>query len=151
MQQREARLHELIEPTVISLGFELVGVLWRGGHSRGLMRIYIDHRDGVTLDDCTRVSHRVSGLLDVEDLPTSEYDLEVSSPGVDRPLFVEGDFTRFAGASMKVVLRAPVAGQRRFTGTLGGYEDGVVLVDEHGVRHRFPISEIDCARLAPQW
>ena len=67
MHERERRLHTLIEPTVASLGFELVGVLCRGGRSRGLIRIYIDHDDGVTVDDCARVSHRVNGLLDVED------------------------------------------------------------------------------------
>ena len=81
-----------------------------------------------------------------------EYDLEVSSPGADRALFVERDFVRFAGAGrLEVTLRGPCAGRRRFTGTLGGYEDGVVLVDEHGVEHRFAISEIESARLVPQW
>ena len=151
MRERETRLYELIEPTVTSLGFELVGVQWRGGRSRGLIRVYIDHDEGVTVDDCAQVSHRVNGLLDVEDPMPGEYDLEVSSPGVDRPLFVERDFARFAGACLEVTLHGPIAGQRRFTGTLGGYEDGVVLVDEHGIEHRFAISEIDSARLVPQW
>ena len=151
MHEREARLFGLIEPTVTSLGFELVGVLWRGGRSRSLVRIYIDREEGVTVDDCARVSHRVNGLLDVEDPVPGEYDLEVSSPGADRPLFVERDFARFAGAGLKVTLHRPVAGRRRFTGTLGGYEGGVVLVDEHGAEHRFAISEIDSARLVPQW
>ena len=151
MRERETRLYELIEPTVTSLGFELVGVLWRDGHSRGLIRIYIDRDEGVTVDDCARVSHRVNGLLDVEDPVPGEYDLEVSSPGVDRPLFVERDFARFAGADMKVTLRTPFAGRRRFTGTLGGYREGVVLVDEHGEEHRFAISEIESANLVPRW
>ena len=151
MHEREARLFGLIEPTVTSLGFELVGVLWHGGRSRDLVRLYIDHEEGVTVDDCARVSHRVNGLLDVEDPVPGEYDLEVSSPGADRPLFVERDFARFAGAALEVTLHGPVAGRRRFTGTLGGYEDGVVLVDEHGAEHRFAISEIDSARLVPQW
>ena len=151
MHERQARLFGLIEPTVTSLGFELVGVLWRGGRSRGLVRVYIDREEGVTVDDCVRVSHRVNGLLDVEDPVPGKYDLEVSSPGADRPLFVERDFARFAGARLKVTLHTPVAGRRRFTGTLGGYEGGVVLVDEHGVKHRFAIPEIDSARLVPQW
>ena len=151
MREREMRLYELIEPTVTSLGFELVGVLWRDGRSRSLIRIYVDHGEGVTVDDCARVSHRVNGLLDVADPIPGEYDLEVSSPGVDRPLFVERDFTRFAGADLKLMLRSPCAGRRRFTGTLGGYRDGVVLVDEHGTEHRFAISEIESARLVEQW
>ena len=151
MRERETRLYELIEPTVHSLGFELVGVLWRDRRPRSLIRVYIDHSEGVTVDDCARVSHRVNGLLDVADPMAGEYDLEVSSPGMDRPLFVERDFVRFAGADLMVTLRSPFAGQRRFTGTLGGYRDGVVLVDEHGMEHRFAISEIESARLVPQW
>ena len=151
MRERETRLYELIEPTVNSLGFELVGVLWRQGQSRSLVRIYIDHDEGVTVDDCARVSHRVNGLLDVEDPMPGEYDLEVSSPGVDRPLFVERDFVRFAGADLKLTLRSPFAGRRQFAGTLGGYRDGVVLVDEHGMEHRFAISEIESAKLVPHW
>ena len=151
MREREERLRELIEPTVVSLGFDLVGVTWRGGRSRGLVRIYIDRVEGVTVNDCAEVSHRVNGVLDVEDPIPGEYDLEVSSPGVDRLLFVERDFIRFAGADLKVTLHRPIAGQRRFTGTLRGYEDGVVLVDEHGIEHRFAIPEIESARLIPQW
>ena len=151
MRERETRLYELIEPTVATLGFELVGVQLRGGCSRGLVRVYIDRDEGVTVDDCARVSHRVNGLLDVEDPMPGEYDLEVSSPGVDRPLFVERDFDRFAGSGLRVTLRNPFAGRRRFTGTLGGYRDGVVLVDEHGAEHRFAISEIESANLVPQW
>ena len=151
MREREMRLYESIEPTVNSLGFELVGVLWRDGRSRSLIRIYIDRDEGVTVDDCARVSHRVNGLLDVADPIPGEYDLEVSSPGADRPLFVERDFARFAGADLMVTLRSPCAGRRRFTGTLGGYRDGVVLVDERGTEHCFAISEIESARLVAQW
>ena len=151
MREQESRLFELIEPTVASLGFELIGVQWRGGRSRGLMRIYIDRDEGVTVGDCAEVSHRVNGVLDVEDPVSGQYDLEVSSPGLDRPLFFERDFVRFAGAGLKVTLRRPVAGRRRFTGTLRGYEEKVVLVDEQGAEHRFAIAEIDSARLVPQW
>ena len=151
VRERERQLYELIEPTVAALGFELVGVLLRGDRSRGLIRVYIDREEGVTVGDCAQVSHRVNGLLDVEDPIPDEYDLEVSSPGVDRPLFMERDFTRFAGADLKVTLSSPVAGQRRFTGTLGGYEDGVLLVDDHGIEHCFEISQIESARLVPQW
>ena len=151
MRERERRLYELIEPTVDALGFELVGVLLRSGRPRGLIRVYIDHEEGVTVDDCAQVSHRVAGLLDVEDPIPGEYDLEVSSPGADRPLFMERDFSRFAGAGLTVTLSAPVAGRRRFTGMLGGYDDGVVLIDDQGIRHCFEISRIESARLVPQW
>ena len=151
MRERETKLYELIEPTVTALGFELVGVLLRGGRSRGLIRVYIDRDGGVTVDDCARVSDRVNGLLDVADPMPGEYDLEVSSPGLDRPLFFERDFARFTGTGLKVTLHRPVEGRRRFAGTLGGYDDGVLLVDEQGTEHRFAISDIESARLAPQW
>ncbi len=151
MRERERRLYGLIEPTVLALGFELVGVRWRDGKSRGLIRVYIDRKEGVTVDDCANVSHRVTGLLDVADPVPGEYDLEVSSPGSDRPLFVERDFVRFAGAALEVTLRSPVAGRRRLSGTLGGYREGVVVVDEHGVEHCLAISDIESARLVSQW
>ena len=151
MREREIRLYELMGPTVNGLGFELVGVEVRGGRSRGVVRVYIDRDQGVTVDDCARVSHRIGGLLDVADPIPGEYDLEVSSPGLDRPLFLERDFVRFAGTDLQVTLYSPVAGRRRFAGTLGGYEDGVLLVDEHGAEHRFAITDIESARLVPQW
>ena len=144
-------MYEWIEPAVTGLGFELAGVEMGGGRARGLIRVYIDCDDGVTVDDCARVSHRVAGLLDVADPMPGEYDLEVSSPGLDRPLFFERDFIRFAGTGVRVTLRSPVAGRRRFAGTLGGYDDGVVLVDEQGTEHRFAIGDIESARLVPQW
>jgi len=151
MRERERRLYELIEPTVLALGFELVGVLWRDGKSRDLIRVYIDREEGVTVDDCANASYRVTGLLDVADPVPGEYDLEVSSPGSDRPLFVERDFIRFAGAGLKVTLRGPVAGRRRLVGTLGGYREGVRVIDEHGMEHCFAISDIESARLVSQW
>lgn len=151
MRDQEVRLRALIEPTVISLGFELVGVVWRGGSGRGLVQVYIDKDDGITVDDCARISHRVSGLFDVENPISGEYDLEVSSPGADRPLFVEQDFRRFAGSGVRLTLQIPQQGQRRFTGTLGGYDDGVILVDVDGMEHRFALSAIDSVRLIPQW
>ena len=151
MREGERRLYELIEPTVNALGFELVGVQLRGGRSRGLARVYIDRDEGVTVDDCARVSHRINGLLDVEDPMPGEYDLEVSSPGADRPLFVERDFVRFRGADVQLTVRIPLAGRRRFTGTLGGFRDGVLLVDEHGTEHCFALSQIESAWLTPQW
>ena len=151
MRERERRLCELIEPTVLALGFELVGVLWRDGKSRGLVRVYIDREEGVTVDDCANASYRGPGVLEVADPVPGEYDLEVSSPGSDRPLFVERDFVRFAGADLRVRLRSPVAGRHRLTGTLGGYREGVVLIDEHGMEHCFAISDIESARLVPQW
>ena len=113
MPRESAELRKLLEPAVSALGFELVGVEFVSGR-RGLLRLYIDSEDGVTIDDCQAVSHQVSGLLDVEDPIQGQYSLEVSSPGLDRPLFRAADFERFAGHEVSLRLVAPVEGRRKF-------------------------------------
>ncbi|WP_025769376.1 ribosome maturation factor RimP [Thioalkalivibrio sp. HK1] len=160
MRAQEERLYALIEPTVLSLGFDLVCVfLQRAGKStRASMQVLIDRKagseesGGVTLDDCAKVSHRIGGLLDVEIEMPDAFDLEVSSPGADRPLCRERDFVRFAGSESEIVLRKAIEGRRRFVGELGGCDDGVVvMVEEGGIEHRFELAAIKSARLVPQW
>ena len=150
MARESAELRRLIEPAVTALGFELVGVEFIHGKS-GLLRIYIDHEGGVSVDDCKSVSYQVSGLLDVEDPIRGQYTLEVSSPGLDRPLFQARDYERFAGHQVSLRLSVPVAGRRRFKGTLIGLRDDQVvlkMVDEELV---VPLHEIDQARLVPDY
>ncbi len=147
MQYRDPRLTALIRPAVEALGYELVGVEYRRGRKGALLRVYIDHREGVTLDDCARVSHQVSGVLDVEDPIVEQYDLEVSSPGLDRPLFEPEHFERFAGQRVRIRLSPPVDGRRKFTGVLLGIEDGQVRVDEDGIERRVPLEAVSTARL----
>ena len=103
------------------MGYELVGVqmLNAGKHGKTL-RIYIDHADGITLDDCAAVSHQFSGVLDVEDPVSGNYDLEVSSPGLDRPLFVAEHFARFTGEQVKIRTLSPHDGRRKLSGELKG-------------------------------
>ena len=149
MQHRDVRLKGLIKPAVEALGYELVGVEYRRGRRRALVRVYIDQPDGITLDDCARVSHQVSGVLDVEDPIVEQYDLEVSSPGLDRPLFEPEHFERFAGQRVRVRMSPPVDGRRKFTGVLLGIEDGQVRVDEDGVERRVPLESVSAARLVP--
>ncbi len=164
MRREEKRLYALIEPTVLALGFDLVCVFWcrsRGndrGTTRSRMQILIDRKaaseeqGAITLDDCAKVSHRIGGLLDVELSVPEAFDLEVSSPGADRPLCRERDFVRFAGSVSEIVLRKAIDGRRRFEGRLGGYENhSVVMVDEEGIEHRFELAAIASARLVPQW
>ncbi|NCF10456.1 MAG: ribosome maturation factor RimP [Gammaproteobacteria bacterium] len=147
MRQAPAKLRELIEPIITGLGYEAVGIelLSQGGGE--LLRIYIDQAGGVTVDDCERVSHQVSGMLDVEDPISGEYTLEVSSPGIDRPLFRCEDFARFAGQRAKLRLRAPRAGRARYTALLRGVEGDEVLLEVEGEALRIAYDEIDQARL----
>jgi len=151
MRQAPANVQKLIEPAVVTLGYELVGVeyLPQGKHS--LLRVYIDAEDGITLDDCSRVSHQLSGLLDVEDVIQGHYNLEVSSPGLDRPLFKAEHFQQFAGHPVKIRLSLPKDGRRKFSGILRGMQDGNVIVEfeEHEVQ--LPLDIIEKANLIPEF
>ncbi len=150
MPRESAELRTLLEPAVSALGFELVGVEFISGR-RGLLRLYIDSDDGVTVDDCQSVSHQVSGLLDVEDPIQGQYSLEVSSPGLDRPLFRAADFERFAGHEVRLRLVAPVEGRRKFRGVLAGMRDGRVVVQVEEQELVVTLEEIDEARLVPDY
>jgi ribosome maturation factor RimP len=151
MSRQPAQLRQLIEATVEGLGYELVGVEYQGGASNGLLRIYIDHEDGITLDDCQAVSHQVSGLLDVEDPIAGRYALEVSSPGLDRPLFQARDYARFAGQQVKVRMHGLIQGRRNFTGQLLGLEGDNVIVEVDGEEYVLPLDQVDQARLIPEY
>jgi ribosome maturation factor RimP len=148
---KDAALHALIEPVVSAMGFELWGIdhLSQGKHSR--LVIYIDHEDGVSVDDCADVSRQVSAVLDVEDPVPGEYRLEVSSPGMDRPLFTLEQFERYAGHVVAVKLRLPFDGRRKFQGLLAGVESDEVLLQIDGEEYCFPIEGIDQARVVPQF
>ncbi len=151
MAIKDAALHALIEPVVSAMGFELWGIdhLSQGKHSR--LVIYIDHQDGVSVDDCADVSRQVSAVLDVEDPVPGEYRLEVSSPGMDRPLFTLEQFERYAGHVVAVKLRLPFDGRRKFQGLLAGVESDEVLLQIDGEEYCFPIEGIDQARVVPQF
>ncbi|WP_280548882.1 MULTISPECIES: ribosome maturation factor RimP [unclassified Halomonas] len=151
MAIKDAALHALIEPVVSAMGFELWGIdhLSQGKHSR--LVIYIDHQDGVSVDDCADVSRQVSAVLDVEDPVPGEYRLEVSSPGMDRPLFTLEQFARYAGHVVAVKLRLPFDGRRKFQGLLAGVESDEVLLQIDGEEYCFPIEGIDQARVVPQF
>jgi ribosome maturation factor RimP len=150
MPRESAELRKLIEPAVTALGFELVGVEFISGR-RGLLRVYIDGEGGISVDDCQAVSHQVSGLLDVEDPIPGQYSLEVSSPGLDRPLFRHADFERFAGAEVRVRLVAPLDGRRKFRGVLLGVREGKVVVQSEQQELVVALDEIAEARLVPDY
>ncbi|OUR74414.1 ribosome maturation factor RimP [Methylophaga sp. 41_12_T18] len=137
----------LIEAPIESLGYELVGVDYNKNGQDTILRIYIDSDQGISIEDCERVSHQVSGILDVEEPITAAYSLEVSSPGFDRPLFKERDFKRFSGSKAKISMKLPIDGRRNFTGVLQGCDDGEVLIEVDGEVYALPISKLAKARL----
>ena len=142
-------LAKLLEPTVERLGYELVDLEVRLGGKGGLVRVFIDKPEGIDLDDCEKVSLAVSALLDVEDPVPGNYNLEVSSPGLDRKLTKVEHFQRFEGEIVKVQMRFPIEGRRRFRGTLVSSDDENIVVDVDGESHSLPLKTIDTARLVP--
>ena len=145
------RLTNMIEPAVAAAGFELLGVEYvRAGHSSTLP-VYIDHEDGILVDDCAIVSRQIGAVLDVEDPISSEYNLEVSSPGADRPLFKLAHYEALVGEKIAVQLQIPVASRRKFTGELTTIEgeDLTFLVDGNPFSVAF--SQIKKANLVPNF
>lgn len=142
---------ELLEPTVKALGYELIDIDLKLGGSDGLLRLYINSDQGISLDDCSVVSEQVSALLDVEDLIPGQYRLEVSSPGTDRVLRTEQHLLQFAGQRVKIQTHELINGRKRFAGELKGMRDELVVVDIDGNEIEIPFDKIKRARLAPQF
>lgn len=151
MQGTQAELRRLIESGVKALGFELVDVELSGGSRHATLRIYIDSPAGVNVDNCAKVSRQLSALLEVEDPLPGSYTLEVSSPGLDRPLVTPADFTRYVGETIKVRMRQPLMGRKNFTGRLVevAAEHAVVEVDKEQFDLAF--DAMDRARLVPKF
>ncbi|MFO1758797.1 ribosome maturation factor RimP [Pseudomonas aeruginosa] len=151
MSSKLEQLQALLAPVVEALGYECWGVefISQGRHS--VLRVYIDRPEGILIDGCEAVSRQVSGILDVEDPISGEYTLEVSSPGMDRPLFTLEQFAKHAGEQVKIRLRSPYEGRRNYQGILRGVEeqDVVVLVDDH--EYLLPIDSIDKANIIPRF
>jgi len=135
---------KLVEITVNGLGYELVDIERSG---RGLLRVFIDKPEGISVDDCQTVSNQLTRLFLVENV---DYDrLEVSSPGLDRALKKEADFVRFAGQKAQLKLRVPMAGRKNFVGVIDAVNDGVLQLDVDGSQVTIEISNLDKARLVP--
>ncbi len=122
------KLNEMFAPVVAGLGYEFVGLEYKSGASPSILRIYIDHENGITVDDCATVSRQVSAILDVEDPIKGEYTLEVSSPGFDRPLFTIEQYQKYVDAKIKCKLRMPHNGRRNFTGKLLEVTDEQIIL-----------------------
>ncbi len=151
MRQVPEKIQRIVEDVVTSMGYELVGVEHLMHDKSGVLRVYIDKNQGIMLDDCQAVSHQLSGVLDVEDPVPGNYNLEISSPGLDRPLFKPGDFERFAGQSIKVKLVRAQQGRKNYKGILQGWQGNEVIIDMQGQEVRLSLDNIDQARLAPEF
>lgn len=138
---------DLVEAVLDEMGFELVDVEFLAKQSRWVLGLYIDKPGGVTIDDCAQVSREIGYLIDVKDVIDHEYVLEVSSPGLNRPLKKERDFRWARGKRVKVKMLAPLEGRRNFTGTLKNFEAGTLYVEMEGGLVALPWREVDKARV----
>ncbi len=145
--EKTEELQAIIEPVADAMGFEVVRISFGGG-GRPILQIMAERPDGtMTVEDCTRLSRELSVVLDVENPVPGEYMLEVSSPGIDRPLTRLKDFERYAGFDAKLELYEPVNGQRRWRGVLAGVENDQVALADQNEKHLFGFSEIRKAKL----
>ena len=146
-----SRLRDLLLPTVEALGYELLGVEFFPAGASSVMRVYIDADEGIVVDDCSKVSRQVSAVLDVEDPIAGQYTLEVSSPGLDRPLFSLEQFERFLGHQVKMELRAMHEGRRRLRGTIESVvDDCVAVLDDDGTTYTVAVDVVAKANLVPE-
>ena len=150
MSSRERQICDLLEPSVSGLGYELVGVELEGSEVRSVLRIFIDREAGITVGDCEQVSRQIGAVLDVEDPIPESYVLEVSSPGLDRPLLTADHFVRFAGHPVRLRTTEPMDGRRGWKGRLVGCRDGNVVVREGDEERIIPLGLVGKANLVPE-
>jgi ribosome maturation factor RimP len=143
-----SRVRQLIEPAIGDLGFDIVRIQL-AGKKKPCMQVMVERKDGqgITVDDCAQVSRAISAILDVEDPIKGTYTLEVSSPGIDRPLVRIGDFERFQGFQAKIETNRPIDGRRRFRGKLLGVEGESVRIEVEGGEVTLPHPDIQRAKL----
>ena len=151
MEPLDSTLSQMTRRVVESMGYELVGVEYLGrGSDRAILRVYIDQEAGITLEDCAEVSHQLSGVLDVEDPIPGRYSLEISSPGLNRPLVYPEHFERFRGHRVKLRLAEKVEGRRNLEGSLLGLADGLIQLEVEGRTWEVPLAAVESARLVPE-
>jgi len=142
-------LWDLLEPVVLGMGYELVEIEYQPNPKHGVLRLYIDKESGILLEDCTEVSRQISALIDVEDPIPGHFNLEVSSPGLDRPLRKMEDFIKFTGEVAKIQMAMPMEGQKNFKGRISGVEDDLLILECEDKVVRLPVTAIHKARLVP--
>lgn len=145
------RLNSMLQPLVEDLGYEFVGLEYSANPKNAALVVYIDKPGGIGVEDCEAVSREVAALLDVEDPIPGHYNLEVSSPGLDRPLFTLDHFERFSGEEVQLTAFAPVEGRRKFKGRILGAGDGMVRLEQDGDEVSLEFGNIAKARLVPDY
>ncbi|MEA1889997.1 MAG: ribosome maturation factor RimP [Pseudomonadota bacterium] len=149
MDRLEKKLNDMFEPVVESMAYELVGVELTGSGNGTILRIYIDAEKGITVEDCQAVSYQISGLLDVEDPLQNRYTLEVSSPGLDRPLVKPEHFEQFIGELVKIRSTEPVLGRKNFKGVLESFDGKNLFVEVDNEEYEIPLDIVEKANLVP--
>ncbi len=144
---RNAELEKIIRPAVEATGFEFWGLEYLAQGKHSVLRVYIEHENGIDVDNCAEVSHQVSGVLDLEDPIQGYYNLEVSSPGMDRPLFTEAQFALYQGQDVELRVATAVNGRRKFKGTIEQVEDGIIHVLVDGESYPIPCPQVEKAHL----
>ena len=147
MAKFEQKLTDMLRPAVEETGKNLLGVEYISAGNNSVLRLFIDHENGINVDDCAEVSRQVGAILDVEDPISSEYSLEVSSPGVDKPLFEMAHFQSVIGETINVKSSMPLNGRRKFKGTLVAIEKETLIVEVDGTDYEIVISNVDKANL----
>jgi len=145
MQRASPAIVEIVSPVVTGLGYEFIGAEFGQAENGQTLRVYIDKSEGIVLDDCAVVSRQLNAVLDVEDTIKSAYQLEVSSPGVDRPLFTEEQFRDQLKEVIRVKMADGVDGRRNFKGELVAVNTGIVTVEVDGLDYELPLDDIDQA------
>ncbi len=143
----EQKLTDMLRPAVEETGKTLLGVEFISAGNNSVLRLFIDHENGIDVDDCAEVSRQVGAILDVEDPISSEYNLEVSSPGVDRPLFELSHFQQVVGEIVNVKLSIPLNGRRKFKGILAAIENDTLIVEVDSIDYELAINNVDKANL----
>ncbi len=147
MAKFEQKLTDMLRPAVAETGKELLGVEFVSAGNNSVLRLFIDHENGIDVDDCAEVSRQVGAILDVEDPISSEYNLEVSSPGVDKPLFELAHYQAVVGETINVKLSMPLNGRRKFKGNLVAIENDTLIVDVDGLDYELVLNNVDKANL----
>ena len=147
MAKFEHKLTAMLRPAVEETGKELLGVEFISAGNHSVLRLFIDHENGIDVDDCAEVSRQVGAILDVEDPISSEYSLEVSSPGLDRPLFEKSQFEAVVGETVEAKISMPLNGRRKFKGKLVAVENDSLIVMVDNEEYELVISNVDKAHL----
>ncbi len=149
-EEIKEKIKEIIEIPILKRNIELVDLEWRRERRGWVLRIFIDKPGGVTVEDCAKISGLVGDILDKEDIIHHSYVLEVSSPGIERPLVKKEDYERFRGEKAKITLKTPVSGRKNFTGIIIGIKEDLVQMEVDGRIWEFPLENIKKANLQPE-